>query len=152
MPSGDATVTVLRVGDVLHGTLDAGPDLHAAYQDLARAHDVDAAYVLSGIGMLADPEVGYFVGEGRYERAVLEGNYELVSTMGNLALHDGEPFTHLHVSLAGPDHRVVGGHLFAGAIAVTHECALQVLPPGSLERRTSEATGLLTLCAQEPQD
>lgn len=139
-------MSIQRTKTTIYGRFDEGEDLHDAYQRVMRDEDVTAGVVLSGIGMLEDPELGYFVGDGAYDREVLEGRYELLSTQGNLSLHEGEPFTHLHVVLGTPDHGSVGGHLFAGDVAVAHEFALQVLPDGSLERRDDPSTGLLSLC------
>ncbi len=141
-------MTMQRSKDSITGRFDEGQDLHEAYKELAREQDVTAGIVVSGIGMLQDPELGYFVGDGEYDRHTLEGNYELLSTQGNLAQHDGEPFTHLHVVLGDQEHNALGGHLFTGTIKVAHEFNVKILPHGSLQRRDDPNSGLLKLCPE----
>jgi predicted DNA-binding protein with PD1-like motif len=131
--------------DVVYGTFEAGRDLRTAYADLMEERGFEAGIVLTGIGMLEDPTLGFFQGEGEYDRHTLEGAYELLTTQGNLATSDGEPFPHLHVTLGGEDHAVQGGHLFEGTVAVGHEFAVRVLPDGALTRSHDPGTGLQAL-------
>lgn len=133
-----------RSGDAWFLALQPGHDLVEAYRGFAREHRVEAAVVLAGIGMLKDPELGFFDGH-RYLRTQLRGEHELVALQGNLALLDGEPFAHLHASVAGRDHVARGGHLFSGLVHVTHEGAVRVLEGVRLERARDAATGLALL-------
>jgi predicted DNA-binding protein with PD1-like motif len=129
-------------GDVVYGTFEEGRELRGAYHELMRERGFDAGVVLTGIGMLEDPTVGFFEGDGEYDRHTLEGRYELLATQGDLALSDGEPFAHLHVTLGGEDHGTLGGHLFEGTVHVGHEFAVRALPEGSLVRTHDPSTGL----------
>lgn len=131
--------------DVIYGKFAEGQDLRTAYADLMEERGVEVGIVLAGIGMLEDPTLGFFQGDGEYDRHTLEGAYELLSTQGNLALAEGEPFPHLHVTLGGEDHAVQGGHLFEGTVAVGHEYAVRVLPDGALTREHDPETGLKAL-------
>lgn len=131
-----------RDDDVIYGTFDEGQELRTAYADLMREHEVESGVVLTGIGMLEDPVLGFFLGDGEYDRHTLEGAYELLTTQGNLAISEGEPFPHLHVTLGGEGHEVHGGHLFEGTVAVGHEYAVRVLPDGALTRSHDPGTGL----------
>jgi hypothetical protein len=123
---------------------EAGLQLHDAYRGFAREHGVRSAVVVAGIGMVKDPELGFFDGE-RYHKAQLRGAFELVSTQGNLATLEGEPFTHLHVSVAGPDHVARAGHLFAGEVHIAHEGALRALPHLELVRERPAGSQLASL-------
>lgn len=118
-----------------------GVQLHQAYRAFAREHGVRAAVINAGIGMLRDPELGFYDGK-QYHKERLRGEFELVSTQGNLALLDGEPFTHLHVSVAGLDHVARAGHLFEGAVHIAHEGAVRALEGVEL-RRAREPGGVL---------
>jgi len=81
---------------------------------------------VTGIGAVRDVEVGAFVtAEERYERVRLEGEWELVSFQGTVALLDGRPFVHPHVVLGNAAAEVRGGHLFAATIAVTGEFTIR---------------------------
>jgi hypothetical protein len=110
--------------------------LHEAYREFARKEGVKAGVITAGIGMLKDPQLGFFDGK-EYHKKRFAGEFELVSTQGNLGVLDGEPFTHLHVSIAGRDHLAHAGHLFEGAVHVAHEASLRVLDvPLRRERET----------------
>ena len=50
---------------------------------MAQEENIKAGMIVSGIGMLKDPEIGYYTGTG-YEQRKLEGVYELVSITGYL--------------------------------------------------------------------
>jgi predicted DNA-binding protein with PD1-like motif len=57
----------------------------------------------------------------------------------------GELKIHLHATLAGPDQKVVGGHLDSGTVAVLNEIVL-LCPEGlRLHRARNPETGLFEL-------
>ena len=132
-----------KYGDTIAFRFVAGEDVHETLLALCRQCGVEGAYVASGIGMLADPELGYFVGEGRYERRVISGRFELLALQGNVSLRDGEPMAHLHAMLAKEDLGVFGGHLFAAKVGLTLEGALGVVgKPVRMYRVLEAETGL----------
>lgn len=140
-----AAMDIARDDDVIYGTFAEGTDLREAYHELMRERGIEAGIVLTGIGMLKDPTLGFFEGDGAYDEHTLEGRFELLATQGDLAYAEGEPFAHLHVTLGDEDHGTLGGHLFAGEVHVGHEFGLRVLPQGSLVRRHDPSTGLMGL-------
>ncbi|MBN9420133.1 hypothetical protein ABS71_01785 [bacterium SCN 62-11] len=83
---------------------------------------------VSGIGGLCEVELGYWRSPD-YERKSLDGNWEMLTLLGNISLYEGRPFAHLHVSLAGPDLQVVGGHFFEGRVTATAEIFLTRTTP-----------------------
>lgn len=121
-----------------------GVQLHDAYRGFAREQGIGSAVVVAGIGMVKDPELGFFDG-ARYHTKRFAGAYELVSTQGNVALLEGEPFTHLHVSIAGQDHAAHAGHLLEGAVHVAHEGCVRVLEGVSLRREKPPGSVLASL-------
>lgn len=123
---------------------EAGQQLHDAYRAFARERGIRAGVVVAGIGMVEDPELGFFDGQ-RYHKRRFPGAHELVSTQGNVAMLEGEPFTHLHVSIAGRDHVALAGHLFEGAVHISHEGCLRVLEGVALTRERDPATQLASL-------
>ncbi|PSG96167.1 hypothetical protein BRD56_12000 [Thermoplasmatales archaeon SW_10_69_26] len=131
-----------RNDDVIYGTFEEGVELREAYHGLMRERSIESAIVLTGIGMVEDPTLGFFEGDGEYDKQTLEGRYELLATQGNLATTDNDPFAHLHVTLGGEDHASLGGHLFDATVHVGHEFGIRVLPEGSLVRRHDPSTGL----------
>lgn len=132
-----------RSGDNLAVRLHAGDDVHGALLDACRGHGVRGGFVISGIGMLSDPELGYFVGNGRYERQAFPGRFELLSLCGNISLKDGEPMAHLHAMLAREDYSVFGGHLCSSKVGLTLEVLILAVPePARMYRVIEPDSGL----------
>lgn len=84
--------------------------------------------VVSGLGMLRDVELAYFVGNGQYQTTPFPDPMELVNVAGNIVAQDDQVYPHLHVSLAGPDKILKGGHLMRGTAWVTNEILLTRIP------------------------
>ena len=92
------------------------------------------AGLLSGLGAVGDPELGYFVRATQtYVTRVFTGEYEIGALTGNLSELEGKPFPHCHVVIGGQDFAAATGHLFRGVVTVT--CEIQVVTdPGVLRR------------------
>lgn len=123
--------------------LDQGQDLFATLGDFARQHRIQAAVVVSGIGMLRNATVGYWNGS-EYVRHELPEPHELVGLHGSIAEADG-PSVHLHAALAAPDHQIVGGHLMRGTVWVLNELFLETFPGRVWGRPMDETLGLRKL-------
>lgn len=129
--------------------LEPNQELFEGLKQIASEHKVQTAAIVSGIGMLKDFEIGYFLGKGNYSRKTFKEPYELVSLQGTIALQpDKNYLVHLHVCLAGKNHEIIGGHLFGGKIEVAGEIVLQ-LSRIKLERKEDEKTGLKLICGLE---
>lgn len=107
--------------------LQAGEDVHESLLGLCREHGVRGGFVVSGIGMLSDPELGFFVNNGQYERQSFPGRHELLNLSGNISLRDGDVMAHLHALLANEDYSVFGGHLFGAKVGLTLEVLIQAV-------------------------
>lgn len=128
--------------------LSRGEEVVDALTRFATEEGITSAEV-RGIGALTDVEVGYFdLGQKRYERHALEGEYELLSLLGNITLKRGEPLVHAHVILGNRDLSCVGGHLFSAKVAVTAELQIRVLG-GQLNREYDEETGLFLISGRD---
>jgi len=93
---------------------------------------------VSGIGTLKNPKIAYFERDKMEYRVIqLDGDYEVVSLLGNVSLKDGRPFVHLHVALGDSEGRVYGGHLVQGETFVM-EVFVQELLGEPLERKPKE--------------
>ena len=78
-------------------------------------------------------ELGFWrASQADYQRRTLEGNFELLTLLGNISLYQGRPFAHLHVTLADENLQVVGGHFFEATVTATVE--LFLTPCDSIER------------------
>lgn len=122
--------------------LDDGEDLMDCLRRAVGEYGITSGFVMSGIGMLCDLEIGYFSGKA-YEKMRIDTPHELLSLQGSIST-DGEVVIHLHCSLAGPDHRVVGGHLFSGKVRVVNEIFIRKVCV-RLGRRQNPVTGLKEL-------
>jgi uncharacterized protein len=123
--------------------LDQGQDLFDALGDFARQHQIRAAAVVSGIGMLRDVAVGYWNGS-EYVRKDLAEPHELIGLHGSVAEADG-PSVHLHAALAGPNHTLVGGHLMRATVWVLNEIVVETFPGQTFGRPMDETLGLRKL-------
>jgi predicted DNA-binding protein with PD1-like motif len=124
--------------------LSEGDDLHVQLAAFAEAEAVRAGAVVMGIGLLATASVGYWNGR-EYATRDLSTPHELLSLGGSIAVADGRPSIHLHASLAGPDHAVVGGHLVRGKVGVLAEILVTAFPGRTFGRPLVESQGLRAL-------
>ena len=119
-----------RSGSDIFLRLDPGEELHASIQAVCATEGIGSAVVTSGIGRVRDVDIGYLGDDGIYDRIVLEAPTELLSMQGNVAILEGDPFTHIHIVLSDDEHDVHGGHLFAATVHVTAEIHLRALEKG----------------------
>ena len=131
--------------------LDDGQDLFESLSSFADRESVRAAAVLFGIGMFRRATVGYWDGR-RYEPHELTVPHEVIALHGSIARADGAPSVHLHAGLAGPDHRLVGGHLLRATVGALQEVALETFPGRTFGRPLNESWGLKMLDLEPPED
>jgi len=132
-------------GGLVVAKLEDGEDFLAMMGALAKKYRIGSGVILGGIGMMRDCTVGYFPGKGGYEEKVFREPMELVSMQGNIATGKGRPMFHVHVSLAGRDKSVHGGHLIRGTVNIVNEISILRLNRVAMERRPSPRTGLMEL-------
>ncbi|MCK5024401.1 MAG: DUF296 domain-containing protein [Thermoplasmata archaeon] len=113
--------------------------LHKAIIDF----NIKSGYVLMGIGMLRDAEIGYFDGTKYFTKHLAEP-HELVSMQGNISSKD-EIIIHIHCSLADHDHSLVGGHLNKGIVNIINEIFIKKVDEIELGRKLNSETGLKEL-------
>jgi uncharacterized protein len=95
-------VLVLETGDEIASTLKQ----FAAEQNLSGSS-------FKAIGALSDARVGWFNWETKkYETATeIHEQVEVLSLIGDIALHDGKPEVHAHMVIGKRDGTAHGGHL-----------------------------------------
>jgi len=120
--------------------LDDGEELFECLEKAITEYDIRSGMILSGIGMLADPEIGFF-NEGEYDWVVYEGGQELVTMHGSISTK-GETMIHIHVGIAGPDHKLLGGHLKRAKVYVLNEILILKLEEMEFSRVLDPKTGL----------
>jgi predicted DNA-binding protein with PD1-like motif len=98
--------------------------------------------LISGIGAASHCEIGYYdLQTGEYQTRIIEESCEITALIGNITRIDGQPVIHAHITLAGPDYTVLGGHLVEGTISVTGEIWIHGTPL-EVTRRPGDFPGL----------
>jgi predicted DNA-binding protein with PD1-like motif len=125
----------------LAAVFDPGEEAAAGLLQIAREQNLTAAG-LTGIGALSHAVLGYFDLEKReYRKIEINEQVEVLSLIGNFALHGAEKKVHAHIVVGKSDGSAHGGHLLKGWVQPTLE-VLIVESPGFLARKIDEATGL----------
>ncbi len=124
--------------------LRPGQDLRRALEAAVTGKGCSAAFVLAGIGSLAEAHVRM---AGASQARTVIDDLEILTLAGTIAAEA----SHLHASLAMPDGRVFGGHLGYGCIVrTTAEVLLALLPEWNFVRARDEATGYDELVVRRP--
>ncbi len=126
-----------------------GEEINASLVAYAEKHNIGSA-TFTIIGAVEAPTLGYYdLATKTYSWKTFDGEYEIVSGVGNIALVDGKPFVHLHMVIGGRDFATYGGHFKEGKAAATAEISL-IRGNGTLERQMDEEIGLrLLACGEE---
>jgi len=140
---------VVRDGSRFMVRLDDGQDLFEALSEFARTEDIRAGTIVFGIGMFRTATFGYWDGT-QYRPEELKSPHEVVSLHGTIARADGAPSLHLHGAVAGPDHRLVGGHLLRATVGMLQEVFIETFPGRAFGRPMVESYGLKMLDLEPP--
>jgi uncharacterized protein len=119
-------------------------DLFESLKHVCRACEVRTGIFLSGIGMLKQAELSFFVKNGRYETVLIPEPLEFVSMSGNVVRQDEDYVFHVHAVMARESKEALAGHLSRGVVNVTNE--IVIMKTDIYARRArDEATGLMAL-------
>jgi len=130
-----------QFGDKLIVRLERGEEVVDVLTHFCRERQIKLGTV-EGIGAAKRVTVGLFsTVEKEYCSREFTGDYELCSVNGNISTQDGEPYLHLHVTIAGADHQALGGHLNSAVISGTGEFAITVID-GEIGRQYDSEVGL----------
>ena len=120
-------------------TLKPGGQVRKALEQACLDWGIQSGAV-SGIGGVCQVELGYWrASQADYQRKRLEGNFELLTLLGNISIYQGRPFAHLHVTLADENLNLVGGHFFEATVTATVELFLTPCEP--IERHWNAQIG-----------
>lgn len=115
--------------------LAPGDDLRRALEQAVDARGLNAAFVAAGIGSLRLTRLRL---AGAAEPTDIGGDVELLTLSGSVAEHG----SHLHLSIADAQGRVMGGHAAYGCIVrTTAEVLMVALPEWRFSRELDSATG-----------
>ena len=120
---------------------DAGDEVVESVHSFARENGLTAARFV-GIGAFSDVVLGYFNWDKKdYEQIPVDEQVEVLSLAGDIALKDGEPQLHAHVTVGRRDGSAYGGHLIEAHVRPTLEVILTEAPR-HLRKRSDPETGL----------
>ncbi|GAB4297226.1 MAG: DUF296 domain-containing protein [Myxococcota bacterium] len=132
------------------GRLDRKDKLPAAFVKLCKKHNIKAG-VISAIGALESVALGeYDQSKMKYVEPIkLDRASEIITLLGNISQKDGEPFVHLHLSVAyevkgAGDERqtqILAGHLFDATVFAC-EFHIAAFDDVKLNRAVEPQTGL----------
>ncbi|HEX5598957.1 MAG TPA: PPC domain-containing DNA-binding protein [Micromonosporaceae bacterium] len=128
---------------------DQGEEAVGTITQAVREHGIRAAQV-TGVGGLQGGELGYYDRKLRdYSLIPIAEQVEVLSLLGDVAEHDGQPVVHLHAVLGRKDGSALGGHLMRGQVWPVLEVIVTEVAP-SLAKRFDPETGLTLLAPQVP--
>ena len=113
-------------------------------KEIAEEHTISTAIILSGVGQIKNPTLGYFKQKNDYTEQLFQGIYELLSISGNIISNNNTYQIHAHTVIGDEQKQTIGGHLIDGTISITNEIAL-LKTNISATRIISEKTGLAEL-------
>ena len=130
-----------RIEDKIVFRLEMGEALMESVQKIAASENVKLASI-SGIGACSKIEMGYIdLSIKDYVFKIFEGNMEILQATGNITLKDGEPFPHIHISVANEECKAFGGHLNEATISATFEGVITIMDH-EIHREFNEDLGL----------
>lgn len=121
---------------------ETGDELATGLNRFATGHRL-AGSSFKAIGALSQVRLAWFDWETKKYRpsVVLNEQVELVSLIGDIALHEGKPQVHAHVVVAKQDGTAHGGHLLEAIVRPTCEVILTE-SPRHLQKRIDPDSGL----------
>jgi predicted DNA-binding protein with PD1-like motif len=120
---------------------DTDDEAMAGLSSFAREFKLGAAQI-TAIGAFRKVVLGYFDWEAKeYTKIPVDEQVEVLSLIGDVALHNGEPKVHAHVVLGRSDGSTRGGHLIEGRVRPTLEVIVRESPL-HLYKQFDEQSGL----------
>lgn len=130
-----------KVGGHYVVRIDRGEELVESLKLFARESGVKLGSV-TAIGATDDVRIGLFdVQTRKFHQRELTGPHEITSVAGNITTMDGEPYLHLHITVADAKNHVFGGHLVSARISATLE-AIVTEADGKVGRYRDNELGL----------
>lgn len=121
--------------------MDPGDEAVSALQQFCESRHLTAAR-FTAIGAFSSAQLGYFEwGKKDYEKIPVDEQVEVLSLVGDVALHEGKPKIHAHAVVGKRDGTAHGGHLLQAIVRPTLEVLL-IESPGYLKRTMDPESGL----------
>lgn len=130
-----------KFGNTYMLRIDVGEEIVESLKEMCAREGIRLAQV-SAIGAADRAAVGvYDLAEKRYHQEDLEGFMEIANLSGSVTEMNGEPYIHLHTTLADQRNVLHGGHAISMRVGATCEMFVQVLD-GTVTREKDEGLGI----------
>jgi len=130
-----------RFNDTCMVRIDRGEEIMEQLVTLCAREHIMLAQV-EAIGAADQAELGVYDLESRsYHAEKLLGFMEITNLSGSVTAMHGQPYIHLHATLADQDHVIHGGHVLKMRVGATCEMFVRVIE-GSVCRKNDQALGI----------
>lgn len=118
-----------------------GDEAFSGLNEFAEKYHVKSAH-FTAIGALSGAVLAWFSPERKmYKKIPVEGQLEVASMIGDIALFNGKPVVHTHMVVGLPDGTARAGHVLEAVVSPTLEVMITV-EPNAMLKRLDPATGL----------
>lgn len=126
---------------------EPGEEVIAGLRQFANEMNLTSAH-FTAIGAFREVTLGFFEIESKnYKKIPIQEQVEVLSLVGNVAIHKDKPKIHAHVVVGKSDGSAHGGHLMEAYVQPTLE-VMVTETPHHLRRQTDETTGLALLAPE----
>lgn len=120
---------------------DSGDEVVEGITDFAKEQQLSASQ-FTAIGAFSDVMLGYFDFSIKdYKKIPIHEQVEVLTLIGDIAMHEGKPKVHAHVVVGKSDGTAHGGHVLEARVKPTLEVILTE-SPAHLQRKHDKETGL----------
>ena len=121
--------------------IDYGEEILQCLKQMCEQEGIRLAQV-SGIGAVDHAVVGVFdLQEKRYHQETTDDFMEMTNLSGSVTEMNGQPYIHLHVTMADQKNILHGGHAIKLRVGATCEMFVRVLN-GQMAREKNEKLGI----------
>ena len=118
-----------------------GDEAFSGLLAFAQKYHVTSAH-FTAIGALNGATLAWFDPQRKmYKKIPIEGQVEVISMIGDIALYQGKPTVHTHMVVGASDGTTRGGHVLEARVSPTLEVMVTV-DPIAMQKRFDSATDL----------
>lgn len=121
--------------------LGKGDEASSGLQEFAEKYHITSAH-FTAIGALNQATLGWFDPQRKmYKKVHVDGQVEVISMIGDIALYQGKPVVHMHMVVGTSDGTTRGGHVLDAYVSPTLEVMVTV-DPIAMQKRLDPETDL----------
>ena len=118
-----------------------GDEALSGLHEFAEKYHVTSAH-FTAIGAVSDATVAWFDPQRKmYKKIPISGQHEVIGMSGDIALYQGKPVVHTHMTVGSPDGAIRGGHVLEAHVSPTLEVMVTV-DPVTMQKRFDPETDL----------